>query len=98
MTTDEMVAPLEHYSKLFSLPLREDVQVTSLERARGSKGYLIEANGAILQANRVVVATGAFPFPKVPQISAKFPQNILQMHTNQYRNPSELPQGSILVV
>jgi putative flavoprotein involved in K+ transport len=49
-------------------------------------------------ADAVVVATGAFPHPSTPGVSAKLPDEIVQAHSQHYRNPAQLPDGAILVV
>jgi putative flavoprotein involved in K+ transport len=46
----------------------------------------------------VVVATGQFQSPKVPEFSANIPESILQIHSGQYRNPGQLPDGAVLIV
>src|SRR5260370_15705684 len=50
------------------------------------------------EARNVVLATGAYPKPKLPTASAALPVDICQMHTSEYRNPQTLPSGAVLVV
>src|SRR5262249_4906225 len=52
---------------------------------------------AILARN-VVVATGLYQIPKIPALSADFPVDIRQVHSDAYRNPKELRPGAVLVV
>ena len=50
-----------------------------------------------LKARNVVIATGPYQRPQVPQLSAGFPADIVQLHASEYRNPSALPAGAVLV-
>ena len=50
------------------------------------------------EARNVVLATGAYPKPKLPTASAALSMDICQLHTSEYRNPQTLPSGAVLVV
>jgi len=46
----------------------------------------------------VIVATGAFGHPFVPELSSALPKGILSIHTDEYWAPEELPPGNVVVV
>jgi putative flavoprotein involved in K+ transport len=46
----------------------------------------------------VVVATGAYHRPRVPEFAAGLDAAIVQLHSSEYRNHSQLRRGSVLVV
>jgi putative flavoprotein involved in K+ transport len=46
----------------------------------------------------VVVATGANQVPKVPAFADELDSSIVQLHSSQYRHPSQLQEGAVLVV
>jgi putative flavoprotein involved in K+ transport len=50
------------------------------------------------QAQNVVLATGAYPRPKIPELARELPDHIRQLHSNAYRRPSDLPEGGVLVI
>lgn len=50
------------------------------------------------EAKNVVIATGLYQSPKIPAFAAAIPAEILQLHSMQYRNPSVLPHGAVLVI
>ena len=58
----------------------------------------VETSRGTYEAANVVLATGGFPRPKLPQASAAIPVNIMQLHSSQYRKPQRLPSGAVLVV
>ena len=46
----------------------------------------------------MVVATGSNQLPKVPSFADELHPSIVQLHSSQYRNPSQLQEGAVLVV
>jgi putative flavoprotein involved in K+ transport len=93
---DEVADYLERYAERFDLPVRLNTRVESLERV-GDR-WVIATSTGLLEANAVVVATGAFQRPRVPAVGARLSPNILQLHSSDYRNPLLLPEGPVLVV
>jgi putative flavoprotein involved in K+ transport len=95
---DEIVLTLERYAQSFHAPLRCGVQATAVRLRPEGKGYLVETSAGSFEAVNVVLATGGFPRPRLPQASASVPVNIMQLHSSQYRKPQRLPSGAVLVV
>ena len=95
-TRDEIADYLEWYSQVFELPIRHNVRVSQVTRS--SKGFSIETDGIQLEADNVVVATGPFQVPSIPGLSNQLSRDILQLHSSEYRNPAQLPEGPALVV
>lgn len=93
---EEVADYLQRYAQRFELPVRGSTCVESLRQE--GKGYLLSANGTTYQANSVIVATGPFQRPRVPSLAAHLPRSIHQIHSSEYRNPFDLPSGSVLVV
>jgi putative flavoprotein involved in K+ transport len=95
---EDIVAYLEQYAASFNSPLQCGVRVTAIQQQPGGDGYFVEAEEMTFAARNVVLATGAFPKPKLPTASTTLPVNICQLHTSEYRNPQLLPSGAVLVV
>jgi putative flavoprotein involved in K+ transport len=93
---DEVAAYLERYAERFDLPVRLDTRVRSLSRM-GDR-FVIEVDGMLLEADNVVVATGAFQTARIPSLSTSLSAGILQLHSSQYHSPFDLPEGPTLVV
>ncbi|WP_028214355.1 flavin-containing monooxygenase [Paraburkholderia mimosarum] len=85
------------YARKFNAPVRTGVEVTSVERIQGRSGFTVATSNGTFEANRVVVATGPFQRPVIPAIAPKDP-HLTQMHSADYRNPAQLPDGAVLVV
>ena len=95
-TKDEMGDYLEAYADRFDLPVRTGIFVDRLSR-QGDR-YLIFAGDRRFEANRVVVSTGANRVPKVPDFASELDPSIVQMHSSDYRNPTQLGGGGVLLV
>lgn len=95
-TKDEMSGYLEVYAARFRLPLRLGAAVERLVR-RGT-GYALDIDGGGIEADHVVVATGAFHSPWIPAFAPALDPEIRQLHSAQYRDPSQLRDGPVLIV
>jgi putative flavoprotein involved in K+ transport len=60
-------------------------------------GFRVETSHGELRANRVVVATGGYQTPVVPDFADELAPGIQQLHSCAYRNPGQL-DGTVLVV
>ncbi|WP_432696426.1 flavin-containing monooxygenase [Marinobacterium sp. YM272] len=85
------------YAKKFEAPIRTGVEVKQVIRNTDRPGFTVETSEGVIQANRVVAATGPFQKPSIPPIAPKDEQ-ITQLHSANYRNPEQLPEGGVLVV
>lgn len=95
-TKDEVADYLEGYARRFDLPVRAGVRVDRVWRR--TDRYVLSGKGMRLEAANVVVATGPYRTPHVPDFAPKLDPNIVQLHSNAYRNPSQLQPGPVLVV
>lgn len=94
---DAVAAYLESYAEHHDLPVRMSTWVTRLERD-GHRFLVTTDQGTIACAN-VVIATGTFGrTPRVPGFAADLDPSILQLHSSEYRRPSQLGPGPVLVV
>jgi putative flavoprotein involved in K+ transport len=97
MVRDEIVEYLESYTKSFGPPLIEGVGVTALQRS-AQGGFSIGTTAGTLTADQVVIAAGPYHSPSIPRMGERLPSSILQLHSSQYRNPQQLPDGAVLVI
>jgi putative flavoprotein involved in K+ transport len=95
-TKDEMADYLEAYARRFELPVRTGVHVDGLARQDG--GYVVSAGATRFEAAHVVVAMADFQHPRVPACARELHRDVVQLHSSEYRNPSQLREGSVLVV
>ncbi len=93
---DEMADYLEAYAARFSLPVRTGVRVGGIRR-EGDR-YVVTAGDRWFEATNVIVASGAHRDPRLPAIARDLDPEIVQLHSSEYRNPSQLRDGGVLVV
>jgi putative flavoprotein involved in K+ transport len=97
MKRDEIIDYLEGFVKHVDAPLRSGVTVQRVApAARG--GFEIAASQGGFSADQVVVASGGYHLPIIPRLAERLPSSLLQIHSEQYRNPAALPAGKVLVV
>lgn len=94
---ESVAAYFEAYAEKIQAPIRTGVEVRSVERNTGRPGFTIETSEGVIEANRVVAATGPFQTPVIPPIAPQDP-HLTQIHSAEYRNPAQLPEGAVLVV
>lgn len=94
----EIVAYFERYIEKFNLPVRFKTSVLEVAPLENENGYQVKTSSGMYQAKNVVVATGSFQKPKIPAFNTDIPAGITQLHSGQYRNPNQLPEGAVLVV
>jgi putative flavoprotein involved in K+ transport len=97
MLRDEIVAYLEAFAAKVRPPIREGVAVKRVSRHASGAFEVVTSLGSCL-ADHVVVATGGYDIPNLPPCSRSLPEDIVQVHSVNYRNPAQLPEGGVLVV
>ena len=95
---DEVGDYLESYALHWDLPVRTSTRVESVE-AMPEGGYSVSLGADTITCDNVVVATGTFGrTPFVPGFATDLDASIMQMHSSEYRRPSQLQPGKVLVV
>jgi putative flavoprotein involved in K+ transport len=100
-TGRQMADYLEAYADHHRLPIETGVRIDRVRasnEADGDGSYAISAGGRRYEANQVIVATGAFQRPHVPELAGRLNPGIRQLHSADYRGPHQLADGPVLVV
>jgi putative flavoprotein involved in K+ transport len=95
-TRDEVVAYFEKFIEQQQLPVKYGERVSAITPA--AIGYHLETNTGCFRAKNVVVATGVYQRPRIPRFHGALSPEILQLHSDSYRNPDSLPAGAVIVV
>jgi putative flavoprotein involved in K+ transport len=85
------------YAARVAPPIRCGVPVTALRRGDGGAGFVAETPHGSIEAENVVVATGPYQRPAIPDL-LRDDAGFFQVHASRYRNPGQLPPGAVLVV
>ncbi|MFF5076278.1 flavin-containing monooxygenase [Actinoplanes sp. NPDC000266] len=94
---DQVADYFTAYAEKINAPIKTGVEVLSVRRHANRPGFRVDTSDGPVDARYVVAATGPFQRPVIPPIvpDAAGP---VQIHSNAYRNPAQLPEGAVLVV
>jgi putative flavoprotein involved in K+ transport len=95
-TARETADYLEAYAARFELPVQSGITVERL--MKDGDRYIVQCVGRRLEADCVVVATGFYGKPAVPGFASELDPRIVQLHSSEYRDPSQLRPGGVLLV
>src|SRR5262249_5547275 len=65
---------------------------------RANGGFVMETTEGACTADEIIVATGSYQRPIIPRFAEKLPKSVMQLHSAEYRNPQQMPDGAVLVV
>lgn len=99
----ELTNYFQKYANHFQLPVRTGTTVLSAIREEENDYFIIKTKNndqseELFLSRSVVVASGILQTPKLPKTYSKVPSTITSIHSAEYRNPSALPSGAIVIV
>lgn len=94
---DETADYLAHYVARERLPVRLRTRLLTLTRDDDA-GFVAETTTGRIRARHVVVATGPYTAPYVPDAASGLDPSVAQLHSADYRSPDDLPGQDVLVV
>ena len=97
-TKDEVADYLEAYVERMALPVRTAVRVDDVWPAEDGDGFRVASGERDYLADQVVVATGAYDRPRIPEFAGDLDPSITQLHSSKFRSISQLREGPVLVV
>ena len=95
-TRTEMAGYLRRYVVHQALDVRTGVAVQRLSGGPGD--FTAQTSAGAVRARHVVLATGPFHRPYVPDAAARLGPDVHQLHSYDYRRPEDVPPGAVLVV
>jgi putative flavoprotein involved in K+ transport len=94
-TKDQMADYLESYATHMHLPVHLNARVERLHKVDGR--FRAETSRGAYAADQVVVAAASYQKPRVPKFARELAADIVQMHSHEYRNPAQPPDGPVLL-
>ncbi len=92
----DMVRYFEEFAEQIKAPIRCGVAVTEVTKTADGE-FLVDTSAGMFAAKNIVVATGPFQTPLIPPVIVDNPE-LLQMHSCNYYNPQQMPEGAVMVV
>jgi putative flavoprotein involved in K+ transport len=96
MTSADVAELIARFAVHARAPVRTATKVTSVRPS--DDGYQVTTSSGRIRSRAVVIATGACNRPAVPAFARELPPEIHQLTPFGYRNPTQLPDGGVLVV
>jgi putative flavoprotein involved in K+ transport len=93
---DEVAFYLEKYVAKFKLPIQLETEVLKITHT--NEIFLVDTNKGSLTAKNIVVATGPFQQKYIPEFAQKLSKDVIQLHSSEYKNSSQLIEGNVLIV
>jgi putative flavoprotein involved in K+ transport len=96
-TKDQTADYLAAYANSQGLPIRLRTRILNLE-PDGARGFVAHTTTGRIRARHVVIASGPYNTPYVPEAANYLDSSVMQLHSSAYRRPSDLPGRDVLVV
>jgi putative flavoprotein involved in K+ transport len=96
MTMGEVIEFISRFARVSQAPVRTHTNVTSVKGAE--YGYHVATSHGDISCRSIVLASGACNVPSVPPVKQAVPAAIEQVTPFEYRDPTRLPEGTVLVV
>lgn len=96
MTMPEVIGFIDRYAGQVAPPLHTHTTVTSVRRS--DSGYQLVTDNGTWESPTVVLATGGFSVPRVPELAAAVPRAVDMVTPLDYRRPDQLAEAGVLVV
>jgi len=96
MTVAELVEFISRFATVAAAPVRTHTTVTSVRKT--DDGYHVSTSSGDLRCRSLVLASGACNVSSVPALRQAVPPSVVCVTPTEYRNPSQLPEGGVLVV
>ncbi len=98
MLRDDIVSYIEQFANSFEPPYRDGVEVRWVSPSSSGGRFSLDTSDGVLGANNVIICVGTHQHPNIPPWGSKLADEVVQLHTRDYRNPAQLPDGAVLVV
>lgn len=96
MTMPQVTAYVRGFAAAISAPVHPHTEVLAVRSFR--EGFVVRTADDEWSARTVVLASGPYNRPHVPGFASALPPTVTSLTPDQYRNPSQLPDGGVLVV
>ena len=96
MDMPQVVEMFQDYARTIDAPVKTGVSVKRV--GSWGEGYAVETNQGPFHCRNLVLATGACNRPTVPAFAADVPRGVRMFTPFDYKRPSDLPDGRVLVV
>ena len=98
MHRDQIIAYIERFAASFDPPYRERVEVNRISAGNGPGKFELNTSDGTIWAKNLFITIGTHQHPNIPSWHSNLPGGVLAMHTSEYRNSAQLPDGAVIVI
>jgi putative flavoprotein involved in K+ transport len=92
----EVAEYFKSYVDTFDIPIKFNTLVIEIQDK--SNYFVVKCEDEFYEAEQVIIATGPFHVPYTPPFYQKIEASVFQIHSDYYKNPSQLQEGKAMVV
>ncbi|WP_307027874.1 NAD(P)-binding domain-containing protein [Arthrobacter globiformis] len=89
----EILRVVEDYAVSMGVPVREHTEALAITGRGAGEGFEVSLAEGSIHTQRVVIATGPFQRPRIPQLARDLPPSALQIDPTHYRSPRRCRQA-----
>ena len=94
-----MAERVARYAQVIGAPVELETDVLRLQATpTAGRRFRLATSQGVIGTDHVIVATGGFHVPRIPEVATGFDPGVLQLHSHDYRSPERLPPGGVLIV
>lgn len=98
MVKDAIVDYVKRYAASFDPPIENGVKVLKVYKKNSNAVFSIETTIGSFTSDKVIIATGAYHIPNILPMSKNVSATVVQIHSDEYKNPDQLPKGKTLII
>lgn len=87
---------LKSYVEKFKIPIDFNQKIKVLKKVNDH--FVLESDNQTYKAKNIIIATGPFHTPFTPSFHSKIADDVIQIHSENYKSPNQLQDGDTLVV
>ena len=96
LNKSEVVSYIKAFGNFIGSKIYENENVEKVSKYKNN--YVLTTSKRKISAKNIVIASGAFGNAHIPEMHNKLSKNIFQIHSSNYKNSEELPDGNVIVV
>ena len=98
MVKEQIIDYIESYAASFNPPVVFNCPVLSLSQNPNTHTFTIVTTQQTYTAKQVIIASGSYHQPRILNMAKAMPAHIAHVHSQDYKNPQQLPEGEVMVV
>ena len=96
MVKEQIIEYLNQYTRFVNPPVKYHCDVKKIVKLNNV--FRVFSQQGVYSADNIVIATGAYHIPNILPTAKQMPEYITHVHSKNYKNADQLPEGEVMVV